>query len=123
MQILRQQDINVFRVLFHKNPEAFLPVNRIFNQDFVFKNKIALFKKISDLLKNLSDPDLLDVYKLLLDKFLKLDNKSVSALYFQGDYYYLLGDSKKALDFYLKARDLDFCKHHLDLDSKIQALS
>lgn len=123
MQVLRQQDINVFRVLFYKNTGVFPPLNKIFNQDFVFKNKIALFKKISDLLKTVNDPDLLDVYKLLLDKFLKLDDKSVSALNFQGDYYYLLGDSKRALDFYLKAKEIDFCKHHPDLDSKIAAIS
>jgi transposase InsO family protein len=48
--------------------------------------------------QNIDDVALLDVYKTLLDKLLVLDNKSVTSLVFQGDYYYLAGDSKTALD-------------------------
>jgi hypothetical protein len=46
----------------------------------------------------------------------------VTSLVFQGDYYYLAGDSKTALDFYKKAQTIDFCNHHPDLDSKIKMI-
>jgi hypothetical protein len=103
MEILKQKDQNLFRILFYKSENAFEPLKTSFNKDLVFSNKVNLFKKITDLLKNIDDAALLDVHKTLLDKLLALDNKSVTSLVFQGDYYYLAGDSKTALDFYKKA--------------------
>jgi tetratricopeptide (TPR) repeat protein len=122
MKILKQKDQNLFRILFYKSENAFEPLKTSFNKDLVFSNKVNLFKKITDLLKNIDDVALLDVYKTLLDKLLVLDNKSVTSLVFQGDYYYLAGDSKTALDFYKKAQAIDFCNHHPDLDSKIKMI-
>jgi SAM-dependent MidA family methyltransferase len=122
MEILKQKDQNLFRILFYKSENTFEPLKTSFNKDLVFSNKVNLFKKITDLLKNIDDVALLDVYKTLLDKLLVLDNKSVTSLVFQGDYYYLAGDSKTALDFYKKAQAIDFCNHHPDLDRKIKMI-
>jgi hypothetical protein len=71
MEILKQKDQNLFRILFYKSENTFEPLKTSFNKDLVFSNKVNLFKKITDLLKNIDDVALLDVYKTLLDKLHK----------------------------------------------------
>jgi len=119
LQVLKQKDKNLFRILFYKASEANLELSNLFNQNFIFTNKVNLFKKITDILKLIDEPALLDVYRALLDKLLALDNKSVTSLMLEGDYYYLMGNSSKALELYKEAKQKDFCNHHPELDRKI----
>jgi tetratricopeptide (TPR) repeat protein len=113
---LQKKEANLARIILCKNDAA--TTNKRLREFFLNSRDMERFLEIFTMFQVIKDSSLSDVAKILLDKFLEIDNQSSTALTFQGSYHFLNKNYEKALELYKQAREIDFSAAW-DLDYKI----